>query len=432
MSVKIFTEEEKEIVINMFNENKTEAEIAQVLGRGINSIHSFINRQKRQGTIKRSVNSQVTQKIIEETVGTKQPKEKISMLSNGDLVFEGIIELLQGEPITPEIIMKAHNLDSAKWKVISFTTNAWQSQVKGGNKIALWQSKITVRENIEKQITFETIDNFFKNVDYKVKNPVMPFKYNEASEILEIDYTDTHTGLLSWRKETGSDFDLDIIENRFRECIADTIRRCKGKKFKKIVFATLGDILHIDNDRNETTAGTLQQVDGRISKIFDRAVKMLIDCIDALLTLKSPIEYVYVCGNHDRNTGYFLAKTVAMAYKDNKNIYFDITPNPLKAKLFGVNLIGFCHGDMPKKNLGEWLQKNHRKEYGLSRFAEVHCGHLHSESTKENCGVLIKHLPSICESSYWEYSSGYKSTRGTMCFIWNEETGLRETWYNYI
>ena len=200
-------------------------------------------------------------------------REKISMLANGDLVFEGIIELLQGEPITPEIIMKAHNLDSTKWKVISFTTNAWQSQVKGGNKIALWQSKITVRENIEKQITFDIIDNYFANANFNTKKTLPTFKYNESNEVLEIDYTDTHTGLLSWRKETGSDFDLDIIENRFMECIADTVRRCKGRKFKKIIFATLGDILHIDNDKNETTAGTLQQVDGRISKIFDRAVK---------------------------------------------------------------------------------------------------------------------------------------------------------------
>lgn len=408
--------------MEMHTNGKGYDQIAKELNRTISSVCSFINRNKRN--IK-AVNKDI--KVAQET-----GRNKVSMLSNGDIVFEAIIELLQGEPITPQTLMKAHNLDSEKWKIISFTSNAWQSQIKGGEKTTLWQSKITVRENKDTQITFETIDNYFKNATFKTRKIMPTFSYNKSKETLEIVYTDPHIGLLSWRHETGADYDLDIVAQRFKDCIADTVNRCKGRKFKKILFVTLGDILHIDNDKNETTAGTLQQADGRISKIFDKAVNLIMDCIEKLFELKTPIEYVYTSGNHDRNTGYFLAKTLKMAYSKNKNIVFDIKPNPTKAKVIGNNLIGFCHGDMPRKNLGEWLQKTYRKEFGNSRFAEVHCGHLHSEITKENCGVLVKNLPTICESSYWEHQQGYKSTRGTMCFVWNDDTGLRETWYNYI
>ena len=417
---KVFTDSEKSTIEDMINQGKSYSFIAKATGHTKDSISGFATRHNLSNK--------------KQTIDCDgESKEKVAMLSNGDMVFEGIIELLKGEPITPEIIMKAHNLDTTKWKVVNFVSNAWQAQKNENTKTTLWQSKITVREKNESTITFNDIDNYFANKTNSIcREPLKPFAYNISDEVLEIDYADLHIGLLAWRRETGADFDLDIIEKRFRDCVADTISRCKGRKFKKIYLVTLGDILHIDNDKNETTAGTLQQADGRMAKIYDRAVDMMIDCIDTLLTLKTPIEYIYVCGNHDRNTGYYLVKSLQLAYKGNPNIMFDTDPNPLKARLIGVNLVGWNHGEPRKKNLNTVLQETFREEFGKSKFAELHCGHLHSESTQQNCGVLIKHLPSLCESSYWEHKEGYSTTRGTMCFVWNEETGLRETWYNYI
>ena len=85
-------------------------------------------------------------------------KQKVTYKESGEMIFEGIIELLTGQAITPEIVMEAHNLKPDEWTVVSFTSNAWQSQVKGGNKIVLWQSKITVRPRTVKEITFEDVD----------------------------------------------------------------------------------------------------------------------------------------------------------------------------------------------------------------------------------------------------------------------------------
>lgn len=357
---------------------------------------------------------------------------RVSQNSKGEQIFEKIIELAEGEPITAEIIMKAHNLNPTQWTVVSFTSNAWQSQVKGGHKIVLWQSKITVRERKKTEITFDDIDNYFNNHTYKPIKQTNTFEIKDEANVLEIDYADAHCGLLSWKPETGENYDLNIVSKRFKTLITDIVNRAKDKPFSKIVFATLGDILHIDNEDNTTTKGTLQQADGRISKIFNYGLDLMIDTINELETLGLPIEYIYCSGNHDRNTGYYLAKALELYYRNDKQITFDVAPRPQKIFSYGKNLIGLCHGDMPQKNLGKWLQTNYRKEFGNSRFAEVHCGHLHSESVKENCGVLVKNLPAICESSFWEAQQGYHSTRGVMCFVWNKDKGLRETWYSYI
>lgn len=416
----------KDLVIELFQKGEPIKNITSA----VSSYFPNLEREQVRGKV-RAIVRKLNHPSNATATPTDTEKCKVSY-KDGETTFEGIIALQDGEPITPEIIMRAHNLDPDEWVVRSFTSNAWQSQVKDGNKMTLWQSKITVAPRRATEITFADIDDYFAKAQFDLPKRTEPYEITDTDTILEIDYADAHYGLLSWQPETGANYDLEIAARRFKTCICDIVKRARNKTFSKIVFATLGDILHIDHEDNTTTKGTLQQADGRIAKIYDTAIDVMVDTICELETLGLPIEYIYCSGNHDRNTGYYLAKALEMYFRNDKQITFDISPNPKKAFTFGVNLIGLCHGDMPKKNLGEWLQKTYRKEFGQSRFAEVHCGHLHSESVKENCGVLVKNLPAICENSFWEAQQGYVSERGVMCFVWDKKKGLRETWYNYL
>ena len=259
---------------------------------------------------------------------------------------------------------------------------------------------------------------------------------------MEIDLPDLHSGLLAWRKETGEDYDIHIAKESFYQCIYDIVDRCKHKRLKKIIFVTLGDLLHFDNDNQTTTKGTFQQADGRLTKIFDATMDMLIDGITIIGDI-APVEVVYICGNHDRTTGYMLLKAVENAFRRDDNVQFDTEPNPQKFRRFGKVLIGWTHGDMQKQNMSGWLQQSARAEYGQSEFAEVHAGHYHSlkaietkrdlTQTEDSGGIIIRYLPTICNASYWEHQQGYISALKTMmCFVWNEETGLREMWYSNI
>ena len=87
---------------------------------------------------------------------------------------------------------------------------------------------------------------------------------------------------MSWRKETGEDYDVHIAKDHFYKCLYDNIEMQKTKKLKKIFFVTLGDLLHFDNDNQTTTKGTFQQADGRMAKIYDSILDMLIDGITIL------------------------------------------------------------------------------------------------------------------------------------------------------
>ncbi len=365
--------------------------------------------------------------ITEETF-----RQSVEYKSDGTATFEGIIALMEGEPITPDIIMKAHNLDKNRWEVVSYKTNFWQQQAKGGRLLVLYQSKITVKPKKE-QISLEDIDKYFETKDYsKDKLPIECFNYDINGEILEIKVPDLHIGLLAWREETGEDYDLKIVKENFFKCINDIVKRCRHRKIKKVVFVTLGDLLHVDNDQGTTTKGTQQQMDGRMAKIVGCAEDILIDGITILGQI-APVEYIYIAGNHDRVCGYMLARSVSNVFRNDPNVTCDISPNPIKYRRYGIGLAMYHHGDAPKKNIGELPMLHAREELSKAKFVEINLGHYHDEEIKTVNGARVRYFPTICTSSYWEHQQAYGSSmKAIVCDIRNEEVGLRETWYTTI
>lgn len=330
----------------------------------------------------------------------------------------------QDDLITPKSILENSGLDAGLWKLTSYRTNG------------------ICAKPVVQPVLFEEVSKHIRELDW---DSICNFKHtgdavacSEDGEILEICLPDLHSGLLSWWRETGKSYDLKIAEKHFWIGINDIIKRCYSKSIKKIYFVTLGDLLHVDNDENKTSKGTFQNADGRIMKIFSQTLKMLIEAIKALSEI-APVEVVYLSGNHDRVLGGTLLVATEMAFRNIPNITFDTEPNPQKWRLIGETLIGWTHGDMPNKNLGFWLQDRAKKEYGMSKYAEVHCGHLHTQGVKEivqtedQHGVIVRRLPSICPSSLWEYQQGYSNGEKTvMSFLWNEQNGLRDIWYSNI
>jgi len=358
---------------------------------------------------------------------------KITYKENGEMTFEGVVSLLSGQAITPEVVMTAHNLKPDEWTVVSFTTNAWESQVKGGTKMTLWQSKITVKPRTHQEVTFEDVDRYFANKDFSASLPSVKCEYDATGEILEVCIPDLHSGLLSCKDETGEEYNLYIAKKRFFKALSDIVGRCHHHSISKILFVTLGDLLHTDNDVQTTTKGTFQQVDGRIAHIFDCTLDMIIDGI-RMLSEVAPIEVIYLCGNHDRVLGYTLAKATEMAFTGHDEVKFDVSPSPQKHRLLGVSLVGWTHGDMPKKNMSGWLQDRARKEFGQCKYAEIHSGHYHSEQVQTVAGgVVIRYMPNIASASYWEHQQGFPSgVKTVVCYRWHPKLGLRSIWYNNI
>lgn len=355
---------------------------------------------------------------------------------NRTTTSEKTISVLPDEINNPDTLLNAHGFNPREFELVSARNSRWDSN--GDGEKVRFSSKITVRPINKGELTLEDVDEYFANFKPIQGLEITPLQYDANGEILEVDIDDLHLGLFSYGEETGEDYDIKIAKHRLSTALSDIYTRCEGRKFKKVVLALLGDILHTDNMQGTTTKGTRQDVDTRPTKMFDEALNLLIDVIDFLGRI-APVDVVIVNGNHDGLSGHILGKALEMAYRKDNNVRFYNSPNPRKALRYGKCLIGFTHGDMKSNALATWLQNEFAEDWGKSLYREIHCGHLHSVHTinhkvedAEN-GVIVRVLPTLCGASGWEHREGYpKNLKSMYSFVWNEQKGLREIWISSV
>jgi len=57
-------------------------------------------------------------------------------------------------------------------------------------------------------------------------------------------------------------------------------------------------------------------------------------------------------------------------------------------------------------------------------------GHLHSEQTSENGGIIFRNVSSMTGSDSWHISKGYiGAAQKAQIFIWSKKEGIDSIWY---
>ena len=144
---------------------------------------------------------------------------------------------------------------------------------------------------------------------------------------------------------------------------------------------------------------------------------------------------IFIPGNHDSDISFYLDIAIKMAFKDNKNVYVDITPSDRKYIKIGNTLLGLTHGRTRGKlialeNLPNIMADEAKELWGQCKYREIHIGHLHHKKTinqtleDEFRGTIIRVLSSLSQIDYWHHSSGYRGTRQAEAFEYNEKKGL--------
>jgi len=120
-------------------------------------------------------------------------------------------------------------------------------------------------------------------------------------------------------------------------------------------------------------------------------------------------------------------------YRNYPNVLVDASHLSRKFRKIGNNLVLWNHGDMAKQNAYSLIQREARKEFGETKYAEIHSGHFHSQQTVEKDGVIIRYLPTTTPTDVWHYENGYTgNTESTTSFLWDKNLGLREIWYSNL
>jgi hypothetical protein len=345
---------------------------------------------------------------------------------DGTTILDRCIALEKGAPITDEAIMKAHFLDVEKWEIISYRSNVWQSQVKGGDRLDLYQSKLTVRPRKDPLPSFADIkkqfDTFKPNVAVgKGFSSLGP----KGDTMFEVNIADLHLGKLAWVRESGESYDYKIATSRFNDIIDQEIARMKPYKVEKILFVWSNDFFNSDGINETTTGGTPQNDDLRWQKMYFVGCGLLISAIKRLSKV-APVETFLIASNHSKQVEFYAINHLYAWFRNDKRVKVDLNCQTRFYYRYGANLIGFSHSSYEKKsNLYGLMQVEAKKDWGETSYHEFHLAHFHCELVEEKNGIIFRWLPSVTGPDAWHESSGFVgAVQRSYSFIWNKNVGL--------
>lgn len=348
----------------------------------------------------------------------KKLGEKIEKLHIDDEEGE---DCIQDYGTSLEDVLQECKIDRNLWHVSHFNTK----ELRDGK--FLWTVHFKKKGDV---IDWDKFKEELKIYSPKVKK--LNFPPQNKDLLLECSVFDTHLGKLSYYKETGQNYNIDIAYDLFSRCIDYAISWTKGFKIARIIFPIGQDFLHVDNRNNQTTAGTPQDSDSRATKIFTTGRQLLIESIEKLKKI-APVDVIALPGNHEENSLFHLADCIECRYWNDDNVTVDNSPTNRKYYQWGKNLIGVAHGDKNKvDDLFGLMPAESPKMWGETTYRYWRIGHYHHQKlwVCEKTGIIAEYLPSISATDFWHSGKGFvKNIRGTVSSIYDKDNGLVHKFY---
>lgn len=371
---------------------------------------------------------------------------------------------------TLDDLLKFAKVDLSIWEVERHVINRWETVMrepattvggagdnavisigKHGEKSTLWtresnkplheplfQVKVWLRRKTPTAVN-ASLENLLKRIQELSRPAKLLKKPTGASRfMLEVSLFDAHFGLLAWNRETGDNYDLSIAESIYAEAMEDLLVKTQGCKPEKITLPIGNDFFHVNNPEGLTpTAHNVLDVDGRLPKVVETGERALIRAVNRCLQV-APVHIIWIPGNHDPQTSYFLCRTLKAYFHANPNVFVDVEPPTRKYIHFGINLIGYTHGNEEKHaDLPTIMAGEQRNIWGTVKHCEWHVGHYHKKKeTRYSAGdtfggVPVKVLPSISGTDAWHFKKGYvKGQRMAEASLFDFHRGLVATYFS--
>lgn len=241
---------------------------------------------------------------------------------------------------------------------------------------------------------------------YAPKYPTINTIKSTDAHLLVIDIADLHIGKLSSAFETGEDYNCQIAVKRAKEGMQGILDKAKGFDIDKVLFVAGNDILHTDNNKRSTNAGTPQDTDGMWFDNFIMAKNLYIELLEKLMSF-AEVEVVYNPSNHDLTHGFFLMQLIE-AHFSKSTINFNVNLLHRKAFKYGNNLIGTTHGDGAKvENLPLLLATEFPILWSETKHRYIYSHHIHHKQSRDFIGVTFETLRSPSSSDSWHKKNGY-------------------------
>ena len=342
------------------------------------------------------------------------------------------------------------DVDLEAWQVRDFRVNKWEQHSVANGIVPLYQVRANLVRNVERdrEIAAETLRELFEDIrvhapPYLRARPA-PSEATAEPVMVELALMDPHLGMLAWEPETGNSYDLERGTRDYRRAVEHLLRTATlYPNVEKILLVVGNDTLHVDSLQDgkvgATTAGTPQDFDSRLPKIFSEARRAIVDAVDMALEI-APVDVVVVPGNHDEHSMYKLGEVLSAWYRNCDRVTVDNRPTLRKYYTYGGNLIGLTHGKefrRKRDNLALiMLDEAPRQGLDLREYVcrEWHTGHYHAtaervymspaEDLTEIRGIRCRSLPGLTGHDAWHVSEGYHHLRASTALVYRRSGGF--------
>ena len=278
------------------------------------------------------------------------------------------------------------------------------------------------KEDANLQKLIEALQDAFS--EYKGKSELISPPKIKDTELLSVyPIADQHVGLLSWGKETGEDYDLDIGARRLHDCAKRLISQSPSSA--SAIILNLGDFQHTDDAKNMTPAhGNLLDVDGRYVKVLTVGVQMMMDTIDLALQKHDKVLVRNIPGNHDPHASVALTVALSAFYHNNQRVTIDDDPSEFFFHRFGQSLIGANHGHrMKPADMAMLLAARRAEDWGQTKFKHFYFGHIHHVTAKEIGGVVVESFQTLAAKDAWSHARGFTARQSLSSITFHHEDG---------
>lgn len=235
--------------------------------------------------------------------------------------------------------------------------------------------------------------------------------------------TDAHFGSLSWREETGADWDLDIAERLVVDWFAAAIDL--SPPAATAVFAQMGDLAHYDGMESKTpTSGHILDADSRFPKVVRVIIRTMRRVIRMLLEKHGHVHIIMADANHDPASGAWLREMFAAFYDDEPRITVDSSASTYYVYEHGQTSLFVHHGHRRKiGNVDSVFAGRFRDVYGRTKFSYAHLGHLHSDELKSTNLMKVEQHETLAAADAYAANGGWLSGRSAKVITYSSQYG---------
>jgi len=382
---------------------------------------------------------------------SNQPQDKSQLVESVEYADDKmkIVKKSEKNIRTLEELLDVCNVDLDIWEVERWKCNQWAMagfpKTVGSSRhwhrestapiiTPVWQVQATFKPKKNGKEVREEIEEL--KAELKSRASFVP-RYTKqrvhgTGNILELLIPDLHAGKLAWSKETGyADYDLNISIETYRRALDSLLAQASLYSFDKIVLGVGNDLLQTDNIQGTTYSGTKVDTDSRYHKVYKTVRKMLVETIEKLRRI-APVEVKLIPGNHDTLSTFTMGDSLECRFYDYEDVIVDNEPTKAKTVEWGECFIVLVHGHEGKQaDYGMWLASKWPKEFGRTKFREIHVGHKHKTALDEKFGVRVRTFSALCPPDAWHSDNTFTGNlRVAEALVWNKDRGLVAQFYH--